>query len=97
MNHCMLRHATPAEHDRAREEWFAQRQQRAREREKKDRRKIEQEKFHREWWGLPQRDPEETKRELERMARKERVGGLTRRPGGKEGEERSGAEGEGKR
>lgn len=88
MNGCMLAHATPEEHDRAREQWFAQRQQRAREREQKERRKLEQEAFHREWWGLPQRDPEEVKKELEKLGRAERVGGLTRRPpgGGEQGE-----------
>ncbi|KAI1759450.1 hypothetical protein GGR53DRAFT_513589 [Hypoxylon sp. FL1150] len=92
MNGCMQRHATPAEHDRARELWFAQRQQRAREREKKERRKHEQEAFHREWWGLPQRDPEEVRRELEKLRGEERIGGLTRRPPGEGGEQ-----GEGKR
>ncbi|KAI4867601.1 cytochrome c oxidase biogenesis protein Cmc1 like-domain-containing protein [Hypoxylon rubiginosum] len=77
MNGCMLRHATPAEHDRAREQWFAQRRQRAREREQKERRKHEQEAFHREWWGLPQRDPDEVRRELERLKGEERIGGRT--------------------
>ncbi|XXH02454.1 Saccharopine dehydrogenase [Hypoxylon texense] len=77
MNGCMLRHATPAEHDRAREQWFAQRQQRARERERKERRKHEQEAFHREWWGLPPRDPDEVRREVERLRGEERVGGRT--------------------
>ncbi len=90
MNSCMLAHSTPEEHDRAREQWFAQRQQRAKEREAKERRKIEQEAFHREWWGIPQRDPEEIKKELEKLERAERVGGMTaRRPGG-------GADGEGR-
>lgn len=90
MNSCMLRHATPEEHDRARELWFAQRQHRAREREKKERRKHEQEAFHREWWGLPQRDPEELRQELEKLKRAERIGGLTRQPpppGDRDGEE----------
>ncbi|KAI1383854.1 cytochrome c oxidase biogenesis protein Cmc1 like-domain-containing protein [Hypoxylon trugodes] len=81
MNGCMLAYATPEEHDRAREQWFAQRQQRAREREQKERRKLEQEAFHREWWGLPPRDPDEVKKELEKLGRAERFGGLTRRPG----------------
>ncbi|KAI1455769.1 cytochrome c oxidase biogenesis protein Cmc1 like-domain-containing protein [Annulohypoxylon moriforme] len=85
MNGCMLAHATPEEHDRAREQWFAQRQQRAREREVKERRKMEQEAFHREWWGLPAKDPEEVKRELEKLGRAERIGGMTRRR--EEGEE----------
>ncbi|KAI1657729.1 cytochrome c oxidase biogenesis protein Cmc1 like-domain-containing protein [Daldinia decipiens] len=91
MNGCMLTHATPEEHDRAREQWFAQRQQRAREREQKERRKLEQEAFHREWWGLPRRDPEDVKKELEKLGRAERIGGQTRRrPAGEE-------EGEGRR
>ncbi|KAI0538936.1 cytochrome c oxidase biogenesis protein Cmc1 like-domain-containing protein [Xylaria digitata] len=88
MNNCMLAHATPAEHDRAREDWFASRMERAREREKKERRKIEQERFHREWWGLPERDPEEVRRELEKLERPERVGGAVRRRDPKDGEGR---------
>ncbi|KAJ1327903.1 COX assembly mitochondrial protein 1 [Microdochium nivale] len=75
MNSCMALHATPAEHDLAREEWFAQRTARAREREMKERRKIEQEKFHREWWGLPDQDPEKLKAQLEKLERPERIGG----------------------
>ncbi|OTA98904.1 hypothetical protein M426DRAFT_325611 [Hypoxylon sp. CI-4A] len=85
MNSCMLAHATPEEHDRAREQWFAQRQQRAREREAKERRKMEQEAFHREWWGLPRRDPDEVQKELDKLGRGERIGGLTRRPPGEDG------------
>ncbi|MCJ1405596.1 hypothetical protein MMC11_008824 [Xylographa trunciseda] len=54
MNKCMIAHATQQEQDAAREEWFASRDKRIAEREAKERRKIEQEKFHREWWGLPQ-------------------------------------------
>ncbi|KAI0882295.1 cytochrome c oxidase biogenesis protein Cmc1 like-domain-containing protein [Annulohypoxylon maeteangense] len=79
MNGCMLAHATPEEHDRAREQWFAQRQQRAKEREVKERRKLEQEAFHREWWGLPAKDPEDVKRELEKLGKAERIGGLSPR------------------
>ncbi|KAI0809821.1 cytochrome c oxidase biogenesis protein Cmc1 like-domain-containing protein [Xylaria sp. FL0064] len=79
MNSCMQAHATPAEHDRAREDWFAARMTRARERERKERRKMEQERFHREWWGLPERDPEEVRRELEKLERPERIGGAVRR------------------
>ena len=76
MNGCMLAHATPAEHDRAREDWFAARAERARERDRRERRRLEQERFHRDWWGLPQRDPEEVRRELEKLERGERIGGL---------------------
>jgi COX assembly mitochondrial protein 1 len=75
MNACMAAYATQAEHDRAREEWFAGRMERAREREMKEKRKLQQEKFLREWWGLPDRDPEEIRREEEKMARGERIGG----------------------
>ncbi|KAI1288709.1 hypothetical protein F5Y03DRAFT_401601 [Xylaria venustula] len=82
MNSCMLTHATQAEHDRAREDWFAARMTRARERERKERRKMEQEKFHREWWGLPERDPDEVRRELEKLERPERIGGAVRRRDG---------------
>ncbi|KAH9906360.1 hypothetical protein F4778DRAFT_778748 [Xylariomycetidae sp. FL2044] len=79
MNSCMLANATQAEHDRAREDWFAQRMVRARERERKERRKLEQERFHREWWGLPERDPESVRRDLEKLGRAERVGGFRSR------------------
>ncbi|KLU88033.1 hypothetical protein MAPG_07020 [Magnaporthiopsis poae ATCC 64411] len=75
MNGCMKAHATEAEHDAAREEWFAGRLERQRERERKARRKLEQERFHREWWGLPERDRDEVRREEEKLARAERVGG----------------------
>lgn len=75
MNNCMKLHATPAEQDAAREEWFALRMERARERERKARRKAEQEAFLREWWGLPEKDREEARRELEKLNQKERVGG----------------------
>ncbi|KAI2469780.1 hypothetical protein F4781DRAFT_442314 [Annulohypoxylon bovei var. microspora] len=86
MNGCMLAHATTAEHDRAREQWFAQRQRRAREKEAKERRKLEQQAFHREWWGLPARDPDDVKSQLDKLGKAERVGGLTRRTGeGREG------------
>ncbi|KAK7754939.1 hypothetical protein SLS62_003023 [Diatrype stigma] len=75
MNGCMAAHATPAEHDRAREDWFAARAERARERARTERRRLEQERFHRDWWGLPPRDPDEVHRELEKLERGERVGG----------------------
>ena len=52
MNGCMIQHANVEEQDRAREEWFATREARRREREEKEKKRIEQEKFHREWWGL---------------------------------------------
>lgn len=76
MNGCLKRHATPAEQDAAREEWFAQRQVRQRERERKARRAAEQEAFLREWWGLPEKDREEARRKMERLRIGERVGGF---------------------
>ncbi|KAK4229116.1 cytochrome c oxidase biogenesis protein [Podospora fimiseda] len=76
MNSCMKLHATPEEQDSAREEWFAKRMERQREKERKQRRKIEQEKFLREWWGLPEKDKEVARREMEKMERGERVGGF---------------------
>jgi len=88
MNSCMALHATPQEHDRAREEWFAQRMVRAKEREMKERRKIEQEKFHREWWGLPEQDPERLREKLEKLERPERIGGRVVRKAGEDDEKR---------
>ncbi|KAI1324603.1 hypothetical protein F5Y16DRAFT_380309 [Xylariaceae sp. FL0255] len=81
MNNCMLLHATPAEHDRAREQWFAGRHARAKEQREKEKRKLEQERFHREWWGLPERDPEQVRREMEKLERPERIGGVVVRRG----------------
>ncbi len=78
MNTCMIQHATQEEQDRAREEWFALRLQRQKEREAKEARKKEQEKFHREWWGLKEEDRQGEKgREIARKA--ERVGGFPKR------------------
>lgn len=77
MNGCMKLHATPAEQDAAREEWFAQRQERARVKIEKQKRKEEQARFVREWWGLEESEREEARRrsEEEKMRRGERVGG----------------------
>jgi COX assembly mitochondrial protein 1 len=83
MNSCMIAHATQAEQDAAREEWFANRLKRQVEREKKEERRKEQEKFHREWWGLPLEDREGEKGK-DVMRRAERVGGFPKRE--KEGE-----------
>jgi COX assembly protein 1 len=52
MNGCMMQFATLEEQDRAREEWFATRDQRRRERELKEEKRKEAEAFHRKWWGL---------------------------------------------
>lgn len=83
MNNCMKIHATQEEQDAAREEWFAKRIERQKERERKARRKAEQEAFLREWWGLPEKDREEARREMEKLKQAERVGGFpatNRRP-----------------
>ncbi len=53
MVECMVARATLDEQDAARAEWFATRLVRQREREARERRRVEQEKFHREWWGMP--------------------------------------------
>ncbi|KAL8702367.1 MAG: hypothetical protein Q9224_000014 [Gallowayella concinna] len=53
MKNCMKSHATQEEQDAAREEWFATMDDRRKEREAKEVRKKEQEKFQREWWGRP--------------------------------------------
>lgn len=75
MNSCMVSRATQAEQDAAREEWFAQRLERQRERERKARKKAGQEEFLREWWGLPEKDEETRRREEEKLSRGERIGG----------------------
>lgn len=81
MNNCMITHATQAEQDAAREEWFATRLKRQKEREAKEERRKEQERFHREWWGLPLEDREGDKgREV--MKKAERVGGFPKRDDG---------------
>jgi COX assembly mitochondrial protein 1 len=85
MNKCMAAHATPDNYDVAREEWFAGRVARARERQRTERRKLEQEQFHREWWGLPSRDADDLRREEERLGRAERIGGFRSQRGGENG------------
>ncbi|KAK2003901.1 hypothetical protein LX36DRAFT_650559 [Colletotrichum falcatum] len=75
MNGCMKAHATPQEHDAAREEWFAKRLERQKERERKAVKKAQQEDFIREWWGLPEKDAETRRKEEEKMRMAERVGG----------------------
>ncbi|KAK3301046.1 uncharacterized protein B0H64DRAFT_428978 [Chaetomium fimeti] len=92
MNGCMKAHATQEVHDAAREEWFSLRQQRARDRERKARRKAEQEAFLREWWGLPEKDRELARKEMEKLGRGERVGGFAP-PKREGGDARGGAEG----
>ena len=50
MNTCMNRYATQAEQDAAREEWFATMDRRREDREKKESKRVQDEKFWREWW-----------------------------------------------
>ncbi|UKZ75260.1 hypothetical protein TrVFT333_002935 [Trichoderma virens FT-333] len=54
MNACMKLRATQEEQDAAREEWFALRMERQRQRERKTKMAAAQEEFMREWWGLPE-------------------------------------------
>lgn len=75
MNGCMKAHATAVEHDAAREEWFAMRLERQRQRERKSRVAAAQEDFMREWWGLPEDVRLSRQREMEK--RGEQIGGLT--------------------
>lgn len=87
MNNCMIKHATQAEQDAAREEWFATRLKRQRDRELKEERRKEQEKFHREWWGLPAEEREGEKgRDV--VKRAERVGGFPKRDEGQMSKDR---------
>ncbi|KAL6912722.1 hypothetical protein ACHAPO_007317 [Fusarium lateritium] len=74
MNNCMKVHATQAAHDEAREEWFALRIERQKEREKKARVAQAQEEFMREWWGLPEHVRLSKQKEMEQ--RGERIHGL---------------------
>ncbi|KAF1988517.1 hypothetical protein K402DRAFT_419364 [Aulographum hederae CBS 113979] len=55
MNTCMIAHANRDEEDRAREEWFAKRDERRREREEKERQKEKAMEIKREWWGLDEK------------------------------------------
>ncbi|KAK2595643.1 hypothetical protein QQS21_006614 [Conoideocrella luteorostrata] len=77
MNNCMKLHATPEEHDAAREEWFAMRMERHKQRERKAKVAAAQEEFIREWWGLPEEVRLSKQREMEKLGLAERVGGLT--------------------
>lgn len=51
MNACMKLYATREEQDAAREEWFATTDKRKEEREAKERKRLVDEKFWREWWA----------------------------------------------
>ncbi|KAG6087717.1 hypothetical protein E4U15_007465 [Claviceps sp. LM218 group G6] len=76
MNNCMKLHATAEENDAAREEWFASRMERHRERERKAKMAVAQEEFLREWWGLPEKERSWRKQEVEKLKQPERVGGM---------------------
>ncbi|KAG5957343.1 hypothetical protein E4U58_006180 [Claviceps cyperi] len=76
MNNCMKLHATAEENDAAREEWFASRMERHRERERKVKMAVAQEEFLREWWGLPEEERSWRKQEMEKLKQPERVGGM---------------------
>ncbi|KAF8860052.1 hypothetical protein BDZ45DRAFT_649161 [Acephala macrosclerotiorum] len=87
MNTCMIAHATQAEQDAAREEWFGLRLKRQKDREAKEARRIEQERFHKEWWGLPIEDRDGDKgRDI--MKKAERVGGFPKRDEGQMSKDR---------
>lgn len=85
----MKQHATPREQDAAREEWFAQRQERVKAKIEKQRRKEEQARFVREWWGLEESEREAQIRRLdeEKLKKGERVGGYRPLPPRTVGEE----------
>ncbi|KJX99129.1 hypothetical protein TI39_contig372g00013 [Zymoseptoria brevis] len=75
MNACMLQHATQAEHDAAREEWFNTIEERKGQREEKERKRAEDEKFWKEWWRKERKTEElkalETGRQVKPKDRKE--------------------------
>lgn len=77
MNNCMVKHATPAEHDAARVEWFSMRLERQRAREEHQKVARAQEEFMKEWWGLPEDVRLSRQKEMqERVNKAERVGGM---------------------
>jgi COX assembly protein 1 len=62
MNGCMIAHASQKEEDAAREEWFATLDQRRQDREAKELKKKESEKFFREWWDLDKKEREQSQK-----------------------------------
>ncbi|KAJ4151139.1 hypothetical protein LMH87_011854 [Akanthomyces muscarius] len=78
MNSCMKLHANPAEYDAAREEWFAMRLERQRQREVKTKVAAAQEEFMHDWWGLPEDVRLSRQRDAEKKGVKlqERIGGM---------------------
>lgn len=61
MNTCMMQYATWEEQDAARAEWFQTMDKRREEREAKERKRVEDEKFWREWWDKDAKKPPEKK------------------------------------
>lgn len=51
MNACMIAHATQQEEDAARRDWFAQGEERQRQREHNEEQKRKYDAFKRQWWG----------------------------------------------
>ncbi|KAH0530689.1 hypothetical protein TsFJ059_005286 [Trichoderma semiorbis] len=70
MNACMKLRATQEEQDAAREEWFALRMERQRQRERKTKMAAAQEEFMREWWGLPEDVRLSRQKEMEKRGEK---------------------------
>ncbi|KAL7939778.1 cytochrome c oxidase biogenesis protein Cmc1 like domain-containing protein [Trichoderma chlorosporum] len=70
MNACMKLRATQEEQDAAREEWFAQRMERQRQRERKTKMAAAQQEFMREWWGLPEDVRLSRQKEMEKRGEK---------------------------
>ncbi|KAL7949630.1 cytochrome c oxidase biogenesis protein Cmc1 like domain-containing protein [Trichoderma barbatum] len=70
MNACMKLRATQEEQDAAREEWFAKRMERQRQRERKTKMAAAQEEFMREWWGLPEEVRLSRQKEMEKRGEK---------------------------
>ena len=58
MNNCMNQHATRAEEDAAREEWFATMDSRREERLAKEKKRVEDEKFWKDWWDKDKKTTE---------------------------------------
>ncbi|KAH6609467.1 cytochrome c oxidase biogenesis [Trichoderma cornu-damae] len=70
MNACMKLKATQEEQDAAREEWFALRVERQKQRERKAKMAAAQEEFMREWWGLPEEARLSRQKEMEKRGEK---------------------------
>lgn len=58
MNNCMNQYATQQEQDAAREEWFATMDSRREERQAKEKKRAEDEKFWKDWWDKDKKTTE---------------------------------------